>query len=247
MNIALMCPTRNRMNKLMTLVSSLVCTIDNNKNVILVLGVDEDDPAKKHYAFLEKNIPFIRLVEFQNNGKFLGLSTMWNTMAKKIDADIYAMIGDDMTFMTPGWDIEILKEFTEPNCPKDKIQMLHCNDGMRGPGNIHAAVPPLCVNFFLHKNYIQATGYFVEPYMENTHHDTWPQIIFDKLGRTKYRHDILIKHLHYSETNGKMDNVSTNLEKLRENIWNNNNFVHTYKKEMEDEIEKLLNYIQVNG
>jgi hypothetical protein len=242
-----MCPTRNRLNKLLTLISSLICTIQNKDNVILVLGVDEDDPAKKQYAFLQKNVPFVKIVEFQNDGKFLGLSTMWNTMAKKVDADIYAMIGDDMTFMSAGWDEEIIKEFIDQDCPRDKIKMVHCNDGMRGPGNTHANVPPLCVNFFIHKNYIQATGYFVEPYIENTHHDTWSQIIFDKLGRTKYRHDILIKHLHYSQTGSKMDNVSNNLEKLRENIWNNNNFVQIYKKEMEDEMSKLLLFIKNYG
>lgn len=238
-----MCPTRNRMNKLMTLISSLICTTQNKDNVILVLGVDEDDPAKKHYAFLEKNVSFVRIVEFQNNGKFLGLSTMWNIMANKVDADIYAMIGDDMIFSTTSWDDEIIKEFTEPNCPKDNIRMIHCNDGMRGPGNTHPNVLPLCVNFFIHKNYIKATGYFVEPYLENTHHDTWLQIVFDKLGRTKYRHDIVIKHLHYSETNNKMDSVSNNLEKLRENIWNNSNFTLTHKHELEDEITKLNNFI----
>lgn len=245
MKIALMCPTRNRINKLLTLISSLVCTIKNNDNVVLVLGVDEDDPAKKYYTYLKNNLPFIEIVEFQNNGKFLGLSTMWNTMAQKIDADIYAMIGDDMAFMTPDWDEEIIKEFN--NGPKDKIIMVHCNDGHRGPGNQYENVAPLCVNFFIHKNYINATGYFVEPYLENTHHDTWLQIIFNTLQRAKYRHDIMIKHLHFGIVNAKADSVSTNLEKLRENIWNNNDFVNTHKNEMEKELTDLKNFINNNG
>lgn len=245
MKIALMCPTRNRLNKLITLISSLYTTIKNKDNVVLVIGVDEDDPVRSQYNYIESNIPFIKIIEFKNNGKFLGLSTMWNIMAQQVDTDIYAMIGDDMIFKTQDWDIEIIKEFVE--CTNDKIKMIHCNDGMRGPGNTHPNVSPLCVNFFVHKNYINTVGYFVEPYLENTHHDTWVQIIFDRLQRTKYRHDIVIKHLHYSETTGKMDNVSTNLEKLRENIWNNNNFTATYKKEMDDEISKLHRFIQENG
>jgi hypothetical protein len=241
MKIALMCPTRNRLNKLLTLISSLVTTI-KSKDVFLVLGVDEDDPAKNYYSYLSNNIPFIKTIVFKNEGKFLGLSTMWNSMAKQIDSDIYAMIGDDMMFMTPDWDEQIIKEFK--NGPKDKIIMLHCNDGMRGPGNKYANVPPLCVNFFIHKNYINTAGYFVEPYMENTHHDTWPQIIFDKLQRTVYRHDVLIKHLHYSETTGKMDNISNNLEALRTNIWNNDSWIQKYKNEMDEEYIKLKTYIE---
>jgi len=245
MKIALMCPTRNRINKLLTSISSLACTVKNKDNIVLVLGVDEDDPAKRYYTYLKNNIPFIEIVEFQNNGKFLGLSTMWNTMAQKIDADIYAMIGDDMVFMTSDWDEEIIKEFN--NGPKDKIMMVHCNDGHRGPGNQYESVAPLCVNFFIHKNYINATGYFVEPYLENTHHDTWLQIIFNNLQRAKYRHDILIKHLHFGIVNTKADSVSTNLEKLRENIWNNNDFVNTHKREMEKELTALKNFINNNG
>lgn len=241
MKIALMCPTRNRLNKLLTLISSLTTTI-KSKDVYLVLGVDEDDPAGKYYSYLSNNIPFIKTVVFKNEGKFLGLSTMWNDMAKQIDSDIYAMIGDDMMFMTQDWDEQIIKVFE--NGPKDKIMMLHCNDGMRGPGNKYAGVPPLCVNFFVHKNYINAAGYFVEPYMENTHHDTWPQIIFDRLQRTIYRHDILIKHLHYSEITGKMDSISNNLEALRTNIWNNNDWVQRYKNEMDEEYTKLKTYIE---
>lgn len=241
MKIALMCPTRNRLNKLLTLISSLITTI-KTKDVLLVLGVDEDDPANSYYSYLTNNLSFLKIITFKNNGKFLGLSTMWNEMAKLVDADIYAMIGDDMMFMTTGWDEQIIKEFN--NGPSDKIIMVHCNDGMRGSGNKYAGVPPLCVNFFVHKNYVNTTGYFVEPYMENTHHDTWPQIIFDKLKRTVYRHDILIKHLHYSETTSKMDGVSTNLEKLRTNIWNNNEWMNKYKNEMEDEFNKLKTYIQ---
>jgi hypothetical protein len=245
MKIALMCPTRNRMNKLLTLVSSLITTVKDPKNVILVLGVDEDDPAKKYYDYLEQNVSIVKVVEFKNNGKFLGLSTMWNGMAKKIDADIYAMIGDDMMFKTQAWDIDVNKEFE--NAPKDKIIMVHCNDGMRGPGNQYAQIPPLCVNFFIHKNYINTTGYFVEPYMENTHHDTWPQIVFDTLKRTVYRHDILIKHLHYSVTDNNQDPVSQNLEDLRKGIWNSRQFIETYKKEIEEEINKLKNFINSNG
>jgi len=244
MKIALMCPTRNRMNKLLTLISSLITTVNEPKNVILVLGIDEDDPAKKFYNYLKINVPIVRVVEFKNNGKFLGLSTMWNEMAKKVDADIYAMIGDDMMFKTQNWDTEIIKEFK--NGPKDKIIMVHCNDGMRGPGNQFAQVPPLCVNFFIHKNYINTTGYFVEPYMENTHHDTWPQIVFDSLKRTVYRHDILIKHLHYSVTDNSQDPVSQNLEELRKGIWDSRQFVETYKKEIDEEIAKLKNFI-ING
>jgi hypothetical protein len=245
MKIALMCPTRNRLNKLLTLISSLITTVHDSNNVCLVLGVDEDDPSKPHYTYLERNLPFVKIVEFKNNGKFLGLSTMWNSMAKEISADVYAMIGDDMVFRTKDWDTEIIQEFERG--PTDKIMMVHCNDGMRGGGNEYAHVSPLCVNFFVHKNYIEAVGYFVEPFLENTHHDTWVQVVFDTIKRTIYRHDILIKHLHYSVTSDKQDNVSQNLEELRKGIWNNHDFLRSHKKQLDEEILKLKCFINRHG
>lgn len=244
MKIALLCPTKNRMNKLLTLISSLITTTKNPNAVDLVLGVDEDDPAKKYYTYLEQNVPNIKIIEFKNNGKFLGLSTMWNKMAADVDADIYAMIGDDMTFNTQDWDIKIISEFQ--NGPKDKIIMVHCNDGMRGTGNTFNQVSPLCVNFFVHKNYINAVGYFVEPYMPNTHHDTWVQLVFDNINRTVYKHDILIKHLHYSVTDGKEDHVTTVLEKHREGIWSNDQWKDKYSTEIQREISILKTAIK-NG
>lgn len=245
MKIALMCPTRNRMNKLLTLISSLIVTIKNPNNVILVLGVDEDDPALEHYTYLQRNLRFIEIVKFQNNGKFLGLSTMWNKMAQCFPStvDVFAMIGDDMVFMTKDWDENIIQEFQ--NGPKDNIMMVHCNDGMRGKGNKYENVSPLPVNFFVHKNYVNTVGYFVEPYIENIHQDTWCQYIFSKVKRVKYKHDILIKHLHVSETKEKEDIITTNLENLRKGIWDNNDWMFKYQKELQAELEKLWKVIVI--
>ena len=246
MKIALLCPTRNRMNKLLTLISSLLTTVKDPNNICLVLGVDEDDPALEHYEYLARNTKFVELVIFQNHGKFLGLSTMWNIMSKnKTTCDIHAMVGDDMVFMTKDWDEKIIDEFK--NGPKDKILMVHCNDGMRGKGNKYENIRPFCVNFFVHKNYFNTVDYFVEPYIPNIHQDTWTQHVFDAIGRTKYRHDILIKHLHFSETGEKADSVTENLEKLREGIWNNNKWFDKYHKEINADIKKLLNYIEQHG
>jgi len=242
MKIALLCPTRNRRNKLLTLIASLITTVKTD-GVYLVLGVDEDDPIKKYYDYLQHNVPFIRVITFKNNGKFLGLSTMWNEMVKQTqDVNIYAMIGDDMTFLTQDWDVEIKKEFE--NGPKDNVLMVHCNDGMRGPGNKYENVKPFCVNFFVHKKCVDTLGYFVEPYIENIHQDTWCQVVYDSVGRTKYRHDILIKHLHVSETKDKVDPITDNLEKLRVGIWDNNNWMTTYRKELEGDVAKLQKLIK---
>lgn len=246
MKIALMCPTRNRPNKLITLLASILTTATHH-NIIIVLGIDDDDPVKDIYYKLKTNLPtMIQLVEFKNKGKFLGLSPMWNEMVKQVNSPmesvIYAMIGDDMIFKTKDWDAKIIEEFQKG--PEDKLIMVHCNDGMRGPGNKYQNVQPFPVNFFVHENYVKTVGYFVEPYVINIHQDTWCDAIFTNLKRKIYRHDILIKHLHFSETNGKMDQVSDNLEALRKGIWDNNDWAIQYKSEFEQELNKLRKAIE---
>lgn len=239
-----MCPTRNRLNKLLTLISSLLTTVNNPNNIKLVLGVDKDDPISDYYNYLGRNLKFLEIVEFENNGKFLGLSTMWNKMADVFPntIDIFAMVGDDMVFKTKDWDLKIIEEFQ--NGPKDKIMMVFCNDGMRGKGNMYENVAPFPVNFFIHKNFIKTVGYFVEPYIENIHQDTWCNHIFNSLNRVKYRHDILIKHMHFSVTKEKTDAVTDNLEKLRVNVWDNNDWLVDYKDKIDNDILKLKSFIE---
>ena len=45
MKIALLLPTRNRLNKFLTFLTSVLATTKNITNVSIILGVDEDDPA----------------------------------------------------------------------------------------------------------------------------------------------------------------------------------------------------------
>jgi hypothetical protein len=45
--------------------------------------------------------------------------------------------------------------------------------------------------------------------------------------------------LHVSETKDKVDNITDNLEKLRVGIWDNNDWMKTYKTQLESDIKKL--------
>jgi hypothetical protein len=40
-----------------------------------------------------------------------------------------------------------------------------------------------------------------------------------------------------------MDDVSTNIEKMRTNIWNNNSFTVEYKQQIDEEIKQLCDFI----
>jgi hypothetical protein len=144
------------------------------------------------------------------------------------------MVGDDMVFETPDWDEKILKEFSNK---KDNFYLIHCNDGMRGPGNKYANVPPLAVNSFIHREYVETVGHYMEVIEPDTFGDTYLDKVYELLDRKIYFHDIMIRHKHFSEYGGK-DKVSENIEKTREGIWDNPNiFAEKLMPEILKEVE----------
>lgn len=224
MKISLLCPSKDRLNKFLTFTSSVFCTVKDINNIELVLGVDEDEAKYSSYKRIADNLNFIKLITFEKNlFKEQGLSGLWNKMAVECTGDILAMVGDDMIFKTNDWDDKIIQTFS---AKKDNIYLVHCNDGMRGVGNKYPGVEPLAVNSFIHRDYVNAVGRYVQVEEPNIFQDTYLNILFKSINRKIYYHDILIKHLHFSE-GGTKDQTAIDLEATREGIWDNTELFNT--------------------
>jgi len=238
MKIDLFCPSRERINKVLTFICSVVTTAKDINNINLVLGVDDDDPKLDIYLKIAQNFSFIQLIRFPTGLiEKVGLCGLWNVMAEETTNDIIAMVGDDMVFETSDWDEKILNEFSNK---KDNFYLIHCNDGMRGPGNKYASVPPLAVNSFIHREYVETVGHYMEVIEPNTFGDTYLDKVFELLDRKIYFHNIMIRHKHFSEYGGK-DQVSVNIEKTREGIWDNPNI---FEEKLMPEILKEIEIIK---
>ena len=244
MKIALMCPSRERINKILTFISSIIITAKDINNITLVLGVDEDDPKIKTYERIGNNLNFVKLVKIPaGHFKSHGLSGLWNYMYEFVEDDIIAMVGDDMVFETFGWDETIINTFKE-NIYGDNFFMVHCNDGMRGKGNKYQNVEPLAVNSFVHKDYTKLIGHYVEDIEKNIYEDTYIHTVFDILGRRIYRHDIMIRHMHFSEF-GNQDEVSTRMENLRTGVVNDHVWVNKIMPEIRKEVELIRKNVKL--
>jgi len=238
MKISLLCPSRERLNKFITFTSSVFTTVNNINNVEIMLGVDDDDPKIDSYRRIAKNLNFVTLIVFESKlFKEEGLSGLWNIMADRCTGDIISMVGDDMIFKTNDWDKKIIDTFQEQ---KDNIHLIHCNDGMRGPGNKYAAVEPLAVNSFIHRDYVNAVGRYVQTEEPNIFQDTYLDTLFKALGRKIYYHDIMIKHLHFSE-GGTKDTTSERLEETRIGIWDNNDL---FKRKLAPVMQKEIKILK---
>jgi hypothetical protein len=220
MKISLLCPSRERLNKFITFTSSVFATTNNINNIEIILGVDDDDPKFYEYKRIANNLNFIKFIILPEGlFKEEGLSGLWNYMVEKTDGDILAMVGDDMIFKTNDWDKKIIDTF---KAQKDPLWLVHCNDGMRGSGNKYQSVAPMAVNSFIHREYVNIVGRYVQTEVKEIFQDTYLDRLFSILDRKIYYHDILIKHLHYSE-GGTKDNTTDVLEETRKGIWDNEN------------------------
>ena len=118
MKIAILVPTRERMNNRLTLLFSILTTVNDINNVNIYYGVDKDDPTLDIIKKVAVAIPSLKIIEIDNGGNFLGLGILWNKLVKASNEEIISMIGDDMVFKTPGWDTMLLEEFN--NMPEDQ-------------------------------------------------------------------------------------------------------------------------------
>lgn len=232
MKIAVLVPSRERMNKRLTLISSIVTTVKDINNVQIYLGVDEDDPTLFLAKKLEAAFPFLTVVTIKNEGQFLGLGKLWNILAEASTEDIISMVGDDMVFKTQNWDEELLTEFK--NAPSDNIKAVHCNDDM------HKS--KLAVNLFCHRKYVDVMGRFMREEFKINWVDQWLHQVFSAFGRLKYRDDIMIEHRHWVLGKSNHDNTAARMAqadvgKISDKLW------YDLVDERIKDVEKLAFYL----
>jgi hypothetical protein len=203
--IALLVPSRERIQKKIELINSIKFTANSLENIVLYLGTDSDDPTTLETNKIATENSFVKIVTIPSNGTFQNLGILWNHCARVAKEEILAMIGDDMVFKTKDWDKYLLDEFDA--APQDGLLMVHCNDGMHGAR--------IAVNAFIHRSYMEITGYFMREEFPVDKVDIWLQQIFSAFGRLKYRDDILIEHCHWSFGKSSCDNVA---KRMRSNM-----------------------------
>ena len=229
-------PARERINLNLTLISSIITTVDDINNVTLYIGIDDDDPTRDIQIKIAKAIPFIKFIPIHNEGKFLGLGRMWNILARSCSEDIFGYIGNDMIFRTPGWDTKIINKFKN-ECPKDNIMLYHCDDGYR-----HG---DLCVNAFVHRQYMNVVGYFIREEFLINWSDRWLHQMFGAFNRIEYIPDILIEHNHWVFGKRKIDNTGKRMGEADQGGISDRLWV-ALAPERKKELELLSTYLKLN-
>ena len=127
MKIALLLPTRERMNLKLSFLCSALTRCKDPDNFTIYFGIDKDDPTLERCRKLEKVITNLKIVEFEPMGKDTNIHQLWNILAKESTEEIISMVGDDMIFTSENWDEVILNEFADG----EKFKLVYGNDGFR--------------------------------------------------------------------------------------------------------------------
>jgi len=205
MKIALLLPTRERINLKMSFIMSALIRCTDPQNFTIYLGIDADDPTLERCKKLSNVISNIKIITFEPMHEKTNIHNLWNILAKESTEEIISMVGDDMVFMTDNWDTRIIEEFQKG----PEFQLVYLNDGYNKSS--------LCVNAFVHRQYYQINGYFLREDFIRNWADEWLYSVFKALNRLNYIDDIKLIHNHWIYKKMEVDNVAKTLS-IREGI-----------------------------
>jgi hypothetical protein len=192
MKISIITPTRARPNNIERLINSGLDNAHYKNQIEFLFYVDFDDILS-----INKLDELILLYNCEQIVYLLGpriiMSDMNNKLYERSKSDILMFCGDDIIFRTKNWDLKVLNEFNRFN---DKIIFVHGDDGYWGS--------KFGTHGFLHKKWVETTGYFLPPYFSSDYCDTWINEVSNLINRRFYI-EILTEHMHPNFGKGEFD------------------------------------------
>ena len=212
--INLMLPTRQRVKneKLPTYLNSALNTMSSNDNVVFTFLIDEDDDQSNIYLTdFCKNYGLDKTQIIVNSSKTPHLGHFYNRLYDETkfqdEKTLVSMTGDDMEFITPNWDQEIL---ASANRSKG-LGIIYCNDNF-------VQRRRLCVNLFVTRTLVELTGKpFVCPWFAGDYLDDVWMAVGEAIGRLIYRGDIIIQHNHVDNDSPDIE-VDQTYKRLRQEV-----------------------------
>lgn len=228
--ISILVPTLNRPKNIQAFAESIDKTTIDPSDIEIVFGIHEDDIASKN--IIEELNPKLKIeiryeyIKRHEDGK-VHLAFLWNQLYKKAKYPIIGYFGDDVLSHTPGWDMEVKKEFAD-----DKIILVACND-------VHVQKGKKATLFFTHKTVHDKIGFYLNPKFRRWYTDTFWDIVFKNAGKLHFREDLVMEHLHpdiFKERNDATYKAMESHKDVDKKIW--------LSKENRDEVKKCIEILK---
>lgn len=196
--ISLLCPTRERPNRISEMLESIIQTVENPQNVEIFFYIDSDDPTKDEYSQTISHTLKKYPIKFKrcqlHIGPPISISQSWNVLAKLCTGDILMMANDDLVYATKAWDNLIIEETLKH---PDEIYCMWCND--LSPLSTQCAFP------IVSRKWVNILGYFTPGIFQFRCNDTWIYNLGKIINRLHYNAHIIIEHRHVVYDQSKAD------------------------------------------
>ncbi|MEP7181802.1 MAG: hypothetical protein ABI886_06425 [Betaproteobacteria bacterium] len=159
--IALLLPTRGRPESLRRAVESIGATAARPDDVVVVIGVDDDDGQTLELA--AHYLPRVPVL-WSRGPRELTLGRLWNRLAAEDHGgDVLAMAVDDYVMATPGWDEDFRKA----------AAIMPSGFGTAWPTDGLMPGADFCTLPVITRRLMDRMGFFVPPWFPFWYHDTW--------------------------------------------------------------------------
>lgn len=190
--ICLMVPTYKRVSngKFPRFVESAIQNASSHKRICLCACVNKRDTETLQYIERMRSETSVEIDVITENLLQPNLAYYFNKMYDETkfndQATLVSMLGDDMIFQTPDYDIAILQMLNN----YDGNGLVWCNDD-------YIAKDSLCVNLFTTRKYVEAIE---KPFMCPLFHADMIDVVWmvcqKMTGSGHYLKDVVIKHDH---------------------------------------------------
>lgn len=189
--ISLLVPSRGRPKGFAQMIESARATATYPEHMEIVCYLDIDDPGRFSYPNPHgRNQNGLRYLY----GERIVLSAMWNACYDTAKGEILMHCGDDIRFLTDGWDVLVRDTFAAVG---DKILFVYGDD--LGPnGQIFGT------HGFLHRRWVETVGYFVPPLFSSDWNDVWLNEVAQAIDRHQFL-PMQMEHLHPYFGKGEYD------------------------------------------
>lgn len=201
--ISILTPSRNRPQRLLTFINSVISLAHNPDNIEILVYIDNDDPAVPQYKNIQyDNVQFVY-------GDEPSISNSWNTLAEMCKGDVLIMGNDDLEYRTQDWDKLLLQELSVYH---DDIYCAWMEDGINA--DRHCAFP------IVSRLWYETLGYFTPGVFNFGYNDTWVYDIGKRVDRCHYIPHITAEHCHFSVNKASFDDTyARNRTQSRGNLY----------------------------
>ncbi len=228
--ISIILNSRNRVEKLTQLLSSIASTTENIDNIEVLVNIDDDDISSlSSLDFLKDMYSF---ASFFVGERPVNLHKNLNKLLRHIRGSVVIVVNDDVKFLTDKWDIILLEEISKAARKYDDRYFYLVSKDNSADKEGNKAYPSFPI---LTKSVIDSLEYIMPEKFVGLGADVYLYRMFDHLHRL-VNVDISFDHIYHSTIEAVV-NPDTTAADMRANTYKN--YINPWTCDIREDATKI--------